>query len=37
MGGAENDAASETSKGDDLGEIKDQLAALQDKLSKMSK
>lgn len=37
MGGAQSDDAEDKSSGDDLSEIKDQLAALQDKLSKMSK
>ena len=37
MGGASSEPAAEKSSGDDLSDIKDQLAALQDKLSKMGK
>jgi len=37
MGGATTEAAPEKTSGDDLNDIKNQLAALQDKLSKMSK
>lgn len=37
MGGASTETPAEKSSGDDLNDIKNQLAALQDKLSKMSK